>query len=648
MEAESRSLSSVSSSDLCEQCQQMAILDLFRDHGSNARVASYGFDAFSANLDLRVKRRSLLDLTRKSHCPLCYLILQSLPPEIVSRFELDRTHLCIYGASADHLLEVRLLSDGPTSTVYLMLDLFLSTNILGQEQIMQLHKPRICLGLSQPFAESKHGSLSRVSQRSERIDLQRLKEWTLSCEKSHSGSCSLNSRFKNAVPGLHLIDVQRRVIVSAPYKARYIALSYVWGKSIHIQPGLGRRLNNLPKTIEDALTVTSKLGERYLWVDAYCLGHQDSPERKVGLRLMHRVYNNALLTIFALSNRNADEGLPGVRPDSRSLFAQTNLVLDEKEIVSFLPKRLKDHFMEAYWSSRGWTMQEAYFSTRRLCFTEEEAFFWCAEGAFCETVEDGTLAWEPRILADEPGPFNLPTARQLPPRWTFSDYASLVVSYRSRQLTFQSDALAAFQGILSSMEEVYKMNFLCGLPANADFWLAMLWQHNDLFSSRNPDFPSWSWAGWSGSVCLPWRHDFWTDFSPVFPETRFFSAELPEGQISVNATVAPVLLKRGPPHRWQLQSIREEPIPLIEEHLYRNSMAAFDRFLGVSHDFGEPGKDFARRAEAMLVTNVAYLPWAYVMLLKVEGGISYRLGPIKLKTEEWERLRPVEKTMVLG
>lgn len=624
----------------------MDILDLFRD-GANARSAKYGFDAFSANLDLRVKRRSLLDLTKKWYCPLCYLLLQSLPSEVVSRFELERTHLCIYGAPADSLLEVRLHSDGSNSTVYLMLDLFLYANILGQEQVMQLHKPRICLGLSQRFVGPRRDSLNRICQRSDRIDIKRLKEWTSFCERRHPEPCAPASRLKSSIPGLRLIDVRKRIIVPAPEKARYIALSYVWGNTIFVQPGIGARLGNLPKTVEDAITVTSKLGERFLWVDAYCIDDCESSERSQGLRLMHRIYNNAVLTIFALSNRNADEGLPGVRPDSRSLSTQKNLVIDEQEIVSFLPKRLKDHFMDAYWSSRGWTMQEAYFSTRRLCFTEEEAFFWCAESAFCETIEDGTLSWEPRIFADEPGPFNLPTARQLPPHWRFSDYASLVESYRSRQLTFQTDALAAFQGILSSMQESYGVHFLFGLPAE-DFWLAMLWQHNDQYSSRITEFPTWSWAGWSGSVVFPWRRDFWTEFSPIFPETQFVSSELPQGQIYVGATVAPVMLMRSSSHHWRLHTLEGEPIPLVEEHLYRNSMTAFDRLLGVSYNFGKPEENIARRAEAMLVTNVAYLPWVYVMLLKVEGGVAYRLSPIKLTTKEWEKLGPTKKTLVLG
>ncbi|KAL9618433.1 MAG: hypothetical protein Q9160_006874 [Pyrenula sp. 1 TL-2023] len=363
---------------------------------------------------------------------------------------------------------------------------------------------------------------------------------------------------------------------------------------------------------------------------------------------MHRVYNNALLTIFALSSENADGGLPGVTRESRNLSSQSSLFLDNEEILSFMPRRLKDHFMDARWSTRGWTMQEAYFSTRRLCFTEDEAFFWCEQSAFCETIEDDALSWEPRVWADESGPFNLPTARQMPAAWRFSDYASLVISYRSRLLTFQNDALAAFEGIMSTMEELYSVKFSYGLPTNADFWLAMLWQHSDQFSSRITKFPSWSWAGWSGGVLFPWRHDFWADFSPIFPETRFDLVDLPEGHLSVSSAVASVLLTQGQSHRWQLQTVNGEPIPLVDEHSYRNSMCAFDRLLGISCDFGKSEKNVGRRAEAMLVTNVAYHPSVYVMLLKIEGGVAYRLGSLKLTTQEWERLRPVKKTLIIG
>lgn len=57
---------------------------------------------------------------------------------------------------------------------------------------------------------------------------------------------------------------------------RYICLSYAWGKDQNFQLlksnkatlMAGLEFSKLPKTIQDAITVTRRLGFSYLWVDA--------------------------------------------------------------------------------------------------------------------------------------------------------------------------------------------------------------------------------------------------------------------------------------------------------------------------------------------------------------------------------------------
>lgn len=82
-----------------------------------------------------------------------------------------------------------------------------------------------------------------------------------------------------------LIDIDTMCIVYAPRKAKYVALSYVWGRTsiprltltshneeALLRPkGLEANRSKIPNTILDAITVFRKLGERYLWVDSLCL-----------------------------------------------------------------------------------------------------------------------------------------------------------------------------------------------------------------------------------------------------------------------------------------------------------------------------------------------------------------------------------------
>jgi len=74
---------------------------------------------------------------------------------------------------------------------------------------------------------------------------------------------------------------------------KYLALSYVWGKS-----GLahsGETLINAPQTVKDAMYATKRLGQRYLWVDRYCIP-QEGNERHVHIANMNSIYEAAYVT----------------------------------------------------------------------------------------------------------------------------------------------------------------------------------------------------------------------------------------------------------------------------------------------------------------------------------------------------------------
>jgi hypothetical protein len=46
----------------------------------------------------------------------------------------------------------------------------------------------------------------------------------------------------------------------------------------------------VPQTIEDAILVVKALGERFLWVDAYCIDQTNSQERQVMIDNMDLIY----------------------------------------------------------------------------------------------------------------------------------------------------------------------------------------------------------------------------------------------------------------------------------------------------------------------------------------------------------------------
>src|SRR5262249_14113513 len=156
----------------------------------------------------------------------------------------------------------------------------------------------------------------------------------------------------------------------APHGSRYVALSYVWGKAAHVhtteadvkRDGSGREVmivlpRLLPQTIEDAMHVTRSLGERYLWVDAFCIVQDNLADKHSQIIHMDAIYSSAFVTIVAASGSNSNSGLPGVsRP--RNGHQVTEMIRDLRFAVP-LPEYMSTVFdPDLVWNSRGWTYQE--------------------------------------------------------------------------------------------------------------------------------------------------------------------------------------------------------------------------------------------------------------------------------------------------
>ena len=88
---------------------------------------------------------------------------------------------------------------------------------------------------------------------------------------------------------------------------KYIALSHCWGQTKvlvlmeHMLESMTRGIDwlRLPRTFQDAIVVTRRLGFRYLWIDSLCI-IQDSHEDWIReSETMQNVYANCVLTVAA-------------------------------------------------------------------------------------------------------------------------------------------------------------------------------------------------------------------------------------------------------------------------------------------------------------------------------------------------------------
>lgn len=642
---------SVPSSDLCEQCQRMDFLEMFEyRRADNVRQMEPGIFDLLPTACFEV--RYLPEMSQNSNCALCQYFLQVADQKLSFPEEFwNQAYLCMVPAlAADVLMLTSLFGPGYTTT-YLIL--WIDTPQTGIYIGSSTFRSRTWLGLSRIGLSGGCSKFSRRRERPSLVDLKRVKSWIRICDSRHGTRCQ--SSTEKRIFNLHLIDVQKAAVIPAPEGATYVALSYVWGETLQNQRGRMGHLGQLPQTVEDAMKVTAAIGEHYLWVDAYCLGHEDSPERSLGLRQMHRIYSNALLTILALSNRSADDGLPGMglRSDTSGQFTDTRITLGDEEIVCFAPKPLAEHFREAFWNTRGWTLQEAYFSRRRLCFTEDETFLWCGESLFYSSIinrEEGNASkWD---YAKTLEPFGLPPmAKYVKGRFDFESYASLVELYRKRNLTFESDSLAAFEGILAHIEEQRGMTFLFGLPNCHDFWKSLAWEHRRMVvehrntPSRIKQVPSWSWAGWSGPVTYQYVNLLRHPSHPI----RLLSSQLSSGQISVYASAVSANLipwKRG---EYCLQTLgnAQKMVCLNTRGLY--NYFATQVLTASPCDFDDSElQGSGKLLEAILIAGAPTYGQFVVMLLEVVHGVAYRLGIVEVDGRGWSALLPVQKRLILG
>ncbi|KAF1837044.1 HET-domain-containing protein [Decorospora gaudefroyi] len=323
------------------------------------------------------------------------------------------------------------------------------------------------------------------------------------CRYYHGEHCSQSlSRVHN----LRVIDCQSRRIILAEPDQRYICLSYVWGRgAIEETEVMYTELPAVvPKTVEDAMVVAVNLDIPYLWVDRYCIDQANPEEKHNVIRNMDRIYEAAEITIIAASGDDPHQGLPGVRGTPRK--SQPTLRVGGEVFVA--AEEVAGPIHNSKWATRGWTYQEMLLSRRRLVFTNSQMYFQC-------TMMHGVESLCPNATTPS-GPFRA-LYRVFPHGGighTEMDMKRRLIEYYRRQLSFKTDIIHAFAGIVNAFNSSKilqgKATHFYGIPiiyadenldlATESFVLNLTWSIH-FSSTTRPDpiqrtdaFPSWSWA----------------------------------------------------------------------------------------------------------------------------------------------------------
>lgn len=124
-----------------------------------------------------------------------------------------------------------------------------------------------------------------------------------------------------------------------------------------------KRQHEIPRTIWDAVLLVREVGQRYLWVDSFCIVQDDDKHKSEQINAMNSIYGNSLFTIIAISGRDANTGLPGVRPNTRPL---RYISIDEKHALVATTDHLGSVLRTSTYETRGWTFQERLLLPRCL------------------------------------------------------------------------------------------------------------------------------------------------------------------------------------------------------------------------------------------------------------------------------------------
>ncbi|QGI75163.1 hypothetical protein CEK25_000069 [Fusarium fujikuroi] len=313
----------------------------------------------------------------------------------------------------------------------------------------------------------------------------------------------------------------------------YTALSYCWGGDLKNCLKEDNKdsykteipWDTIPRTIQDAILTSHKLGIGFIWVDSLCI-IQDSKgaDKEIEIGQMTQVYTHAAFTIAA---RRA--------PDAHTGFLHRRSVPSGTTIVEFrgedgetrqctltfeAAERDED---QNFLDTRGWTLQE-YLLSRRLVIIGTWTTTWSCRkerrgncdgwsldrqggdpfqynGTWTSsdnTVLKGTECLDAIAFFGTHPESDHPRPEDHLVMWEWNRLAQL---YTGRYLTKQTDRILAISGLAQIFSPMRGGEYAAGLWVK-DLPKTLLWESRSgaLYPRPSDQGPSWSWTAINSTV----------------------------------------------------------------------------------------------------------------------------------------------------
>lgn len=296
-------------------------------------------------------------------------------------------------------------------------------------------------------------------------------------------------------------------------RGEYACLSHCWGppekKPLDTTTGTVGRFQRegipwagLPKTFQEAMIFTRRLGIRYLWIDSLCIIQNDADDwfREAGR--MATTYENATVTLAATASLSSQEGLYRISVPSWCLGRSTYLRRCSDPLFFEHHFTRNPAFLDrvAPLLRRAWVLQERLISRRLLHFTPLELVFECCS----ENKTESGFAWVNSAVKHMLSGLEKPKLEEMRPSTpdlaaSMKVWRNLVEDFTHLQLTRNGDNLPAMAGLAKKTMALtgrFESDYLAGLWRQT-FVEDMMWQRVRSVGAVdriNKNIPTWSWA----------------------------------------------------------------------------------------------------------------------------------------------------------
>jgi hypothetical protein len=291
---------------------------------------------------------------------------------------------------------------------------------------------------------------------------------------------------------------------------RWVCLSYCWGGDQPIKLTRDTREDflecisfvTLPRTLQDAITVTSGIGMSFIWIDCLCIIQDDEEDKAREIDRMPIIYNGACVTISASSAASCFDGFLHRRslPLENTPFALRYQSSDGEEgrIIfadNFSPAKYPDPA-----NIRAWTFQERVLSPRLLDFSTTQLRWRCLG---CKERDSGfNLSREVFPVSEYKYIITRPNDLRHRDQNPVEMWEKAVRDYTLRKLSFPGDKLVAISAIAQATPSRKMGRYIAGLWEE-DLHTELLWSCSTP-GARPAEYrgPTWSWVSVEGVVDL--------------------------------------------------------------------------------------------------------------------------------------------------